>query len=231
MVSFLYDHHQRTHNRTVTGTPATGPLSPGLLDHAPASRVVPAAAQATETGAEVLRQERVEDRVETAVGVGEAVGRQTNRDERVRDLGLVLDLGVEVLDHEDDVDRQPAGAEGCYDDDHQASGTASNSCGVGRPGRPMAARYAAVTTAEEPDDHSGVQDADEGHRKNEGEREERAVEDSAVVRSVGQQTDVETRRANNLRVVVSITNNLYRHTVQSRRMFEKYTYATEQKRI
>jgi len=60
--------------------------------------------------------------------------------------------------------------------------------------RPAAACRRAAS-AEKSDQHPGVQDADERHRKNEGEGEERSVEDSTVAR-VGQNTSVEAGRAN-----------------------------------
>lgn len=68
------------------------------------------AAETDQPGTEVLRQERVEDGVEAAVGVCETVGRQPDDDECVCDDRLVTGR-FEVLEDEDDVDRQPARTE------------------------------------------------------------------------------------------------------------------------
>jgi len=153
-------------------------------------------AQTDQSGTEVFRQERVEDRIEAAVGVGETVRRQSYGDERGRDEGLVAS-GGEVLDYEDHVHRQPARAERRHDDHHQPRHPASCPRRLRRPealNGTMSARPAAAThvvTAQQPEDHASVEDTDEGHRKDEGEGEERAVEDSTVVRVVGHQTNVE----------------------------------------
>ena len=158
------------------------------------------AAQTDKPGTEVLRQERVKDGVEAAVGVGETVGRQSHGNERLSDLGLVIGEG-EVLDDKDDVDGQPTGAEhrDHYNDEprHSASSTrclrrpAEVDGPV--PGHPAAAAAADVMSSQQPEYHAGVQDTNEGHRQNEGERKERSVEDSTIVRVNGPDANVETR--------------------------------------
>jgi len=170
--------------------------SPGFDDGVPVSRAA-AATQKHQPGTEVLRQERVQDRVETAVGVGEAVGRQPDDYERVRHQGLV----TEELDYEDDVYRQcigryrqridvyrqPAGAERRHDHHDEPRHSASGPRRLGRSSAvraPFAAAVAAAThdaSAQKTENHRGVQSADEDHGKDEGEREERAVEHSTVV--------------------------------------------------
>ena len=67
-------------------------------------------------------------------------------DERVRDGSL----GVEVLDDEDDVDRQPAGAEHRHDDDHQARHAPSSPRRLGRAAASHRPLTAAGTPASDP---------------------------------------------------------------------------------
>ena len=171
------------------------------------------AAQTDQSGTEIFREECVEDWIETAVGVCETVSGQSYRDERVRDHGLVAGA-VEVLNDEDDVDRQPAGAERRHHHDDEPRHSASSPRRPRRPAdvqgqvpAPPAATH--VVSAQKPENHACVQNTDEGHRENEREGEERSVEDSAVMRIVGQQTNVEARRTYIRVIFYRITKNLY----------------------
>jgi len=216
-VFFFDDYQQRPDSSVVACTAATTvlrpddvPMSSEFHDRVPVPHAAPAA-QTDQSGTEVFRQERVEDRIEAAVGVGETVGCQPHGDERIRDRRLAVG-GVEILDDEDDVDRQPAGAERRHDDDDEPRRPASSSRRLGRPAAVDGPAPAAThdVSAQKPENHAGVQDADEGHRQNEGEGEERSVEDAAVVAIVRQQTDVQARRTCLPRVVDWIGNDLRR---------------------
>ena len=202
-----YGHQQRSDEPVVASSdvPLSGdhvPASPHLGGRAALLRAA-SPAQTDQSGPEVVREERVEDRIEAAVGVGETAGGQSDGDERGRDGRRGGGVVVEVLDDEYDVDRQPAGTEHRHDDDDQARHPASSPRRLGRPptthrplppgARAVAGRGAAVS-AEQAYEQAGVERADQSHRQNEGEGEERAIEDAAVSR-IGHYANVEARRA------------------------------------
>ena len=128
------------------------------------------AQQPTKALAKVVREKRIEDRVDTTVHVGEAVGGQLDADVW---NGFWVDS--EGLDDEDQLNRKPANGEYEDDDDNHPCDPPLGSHRFRRLGSPS------DPSMQETLDHDGVQDGYDGERNEEGECEEAAVEQLAVV--------------------------------------------------
>ena len=142
--------------------------------------------QTAEVLSKDLRQKRVEYRVYAAVHVGEAAGDDLSHQEacRLRELRR----RSEELGEKENVEWEPAdGEDDDNDDDHSSDATLCPHVvrGRGQVARPLVVKEAL--------DEKTVEEGDERQREQEGEEEERPVEELSVVR-VRHQANDETRR-------------------------------------